>query len=45
MRTTSSCPLTYCDPEQCGWRAGDISCEWQDQAIDTTGDAEDGCDD
>jgi hypothetical protein len=41
---TTPCPLTHCDPIQCGWRAGNISCEWQDQAIDTTG-AEDDCDD
>jgi len=42
---TTPCPLAYCDPEQCGWRAGDTSCEWQDEAIDTTGTAEDDCDD
>lgn len=45
---TTPCPLAYCDPEQCGWRHGDSSCEWNDQAIDTTGSgtgAEDDCDD
>lgn len=44
---TTPCPLSYCDPEQCGWRAPAVSCEWQDQAIDTTGsaDGEDDCDD
>lgn len=41
---TTPCPLAHCDPAQCGWRASDISCEWQDQAIDTTG-TEDDCDD
>lgn len=48
VSTTSSnpCPLSYCDPDQCGWRASDISCTWQDEAIDTTGsDTEDDCDD
>lgn len=43
--TTTPCPLAHCDPVQCGWRASDASCEWQDQAIDTTGasDGEGGC--
>lgn len=35
--TNTRCPLPYCDPHECGWRAGDTSCEWTDQAIDTTG--------
>lgn len=34
---TNNCPLAYCDPHECGWRAGDSSCEWADEAIDTTG--------
>jgi hypothetical protein len=44
---TTPCPLAYCDPEQCGWRAHSTTCEWQDQAIDTSGnDARgDDCDD
>lgn len=47
MLYTTPCPLRHCDPDQCGWRASDISCEWQDQAIDTSGegDREDDCDD
>ena len=43
--STSPCPLAYCDPGDCGWRAKDSSCTWQDEAIDTTGDVEDDCDD
>lgn len=43
---TTPCPLAYCDPSGCGWRAPAVSCEWQDDAIDTTGtDVEDDCDD
>lgn len=37
MTTTQNhCPLAYCDPHECGWRAGDTSCEWNDQAITMT---------
>lgn len=35
--TQNHCPLTYCDPHECGWRAGDASCEWDDQAITMAG--------
>lgn len=38
--TQNHCPLPYCDPHECGWRAGDTSCEWTDQAITTTGDTD-----
>lgn len=46
MPAPKPCPLAYCDPGDCGWRAKDSSCTWQDEAIDITGnDVEDDCDD
>lgn len=36
MSTTTNqnhCPLGYCDPHQCGWRAGDDTCDWVEEAL------------
>lgn len=33
-RTTQhSCPLAYCDPQGCGWRSGDDTCDWVEEAL------------
>lgn len=27
------CPLSYCDPHACGWRAGHDTCDWVENAL------------
>lgn len=33
MPTPHRCPLDYCDPWSCGWRKGDDTCDWVEEAL------------